>query len=138
MFNILIYLLLSMALLAAAVGSFGLMGSLSINVAERRREIGVMRATGAQGRAVIGIFVVEGMMTGALSWLFAALLSYPVGKAFVNALGSALQQPMGSYRYSFGGGAGWLAIVLALSALSSLWPARQATKVSVREALAYE
>jgi len=138
MFNILIYLLLSMALLAAAVGSFGLMGSLSINVAERRREIGVMRATGAQGRAVIGIFVVEGMMTGALSWLFAALLSYPVGKAFVNALGSALQLPMGSYRYSFGGVAGWLAIVLALSALSSLWPARQATKVSVREALAYE
>ncbi len=138
MFNILIYLLLSMALLAAVVGSFGLMGSMSINVAERRREIGLMRATGAIGRTVIGIFVVEGMVIGALSWLFAALLSYPVGKLLVDAFGSALQMPMGSYRYSFGGVVGWLAIVLALSALSSLWPARQATRVSVREALAYE
>ncbi|PKO23473.1 MAG: ABC transporter permease, partial [Chloroflexi bacterium HGW-Chloroflexi-1] len=87
---------------------------------------------------VIGIFVVEGMVIGALSWLFAALLSYPVGKLLVDAFGSALQMPMGSYRYSFGGVVGWLAIVLALSALSSLWPARQATRVSVREALAYE
>jgi ABC-type lipoprotein release transport system permease subunit len=33
---------------------------------------------------------------------------------------------------------GWLAIVIVLSALASLWPALNATKVSVREALAYE
>jgi ABC-type lipoprotein release transport system permease subunit len=32
----------------------------------------------------------------------------------------------------------WLGIVIGLSALASLWPALQATEVSVREALAYE
>jgi len=33
---------------------------------------------------------------------------------------------------------GWLAIVVVLSALASLWPALSATQVTVREALAYE
>jgi len=32
----------------------------------------------------------------------------------------------------------WLLVVVVLSALASLWPALQATRVSVREALAYE
>jgi ABC-type lipoprotein release transport system permease subunit len=31
-----------------------------------------------------------------------------------------------------------LGVVLALSAVASLWPALRATRVSVREALAYE
>jgi ABC-type lipoprotein release transport system permease subunit len=32
----------------------------------------------------------------------------------------------------------WLGIVVVFSALASLWPALRATRVSVREALAYE
>jgi ABC-type lipoprotein release transport system permease subunit len=32
----------------------------------------------------------------------------------------------------------WLLAVIVLSALASLWPALNATKISVREALAYE
>jgi len=32
----------------------------------------------------------------------------------------------------------WLIIVVVLSALASLWPALNATQISVRETLAYE
>jgi putative ABC transport system permease protein len=56
-FDIVVYLLLTMTLLAAIVGSIGLMGMLSINVVERTREIGVMRAIGATPFAVIRLFI---------------------------------------------------------------------------------
>jgi putative ABC transport system permease protein len=51
-FEVLIVLLLIMAFLLAVIGGLGLMGTMSINVLERTREIGVMRAIGASNRSV--------------------------------------------------------------------------------------
>jgi putative ABC transport system permease protein len=137
-FDILLYLLLSLAGLAALVGGIGLMGTMSINVIERRREIGVMRATGATSPTVATIFVIEGVLMGALSWLLAVPLSYPGARLLGNVLGDSLMHIPFEFVYSTSGMLLWLAIVIVLSALASLWPARQATRVSVREALAYE
>jgi putative ABC transport system permease protein len=137
-FDILLYLLLSMAGLAALVGGIGLMGTMSINVIERQREIGVMRATGATSPAVAAIFVVEGVLLGVLSWLFAVPLSYPGAYVFSNVIGQTLFELPFEFVYSVSGMALWLIIVVVLSTLASLWPALRATRVSVREALAYE
>jgi putative ABC transport system permease protein len=137
-FDMFSYLLLTMALLVAAVGGMGLAGTLSISVIERMREIGIMRATGALSSTIFGIFVGEGMFLGVLSWLLAVPLSYPGARLFSAALGLALFQTELEFRYSVPSVAAWLALVLVLSALSSLWPAWRATRVSVREALAYE
>jgi putative ABC transport system permease protein len=137
-FDIVMVLMLAMAILAAAVGSMGLMGTMSINVVERSREIGVMRAIGATSLAIAGIFVGEGMLVGTLSWLLAVPLGYPGALAFSNVVGSTLMNLPFDFEYSLSGAALWLAIVLVLSALASLWPALRATKVSVREVLAYE
>jgi putative ABC transport system permease protein len=106
-------------------------------VVERTREIGVMRANGATSAAITGIFVVEGVILGVLSWLLALPFSYPGGQLFSDLVGQTMNLPFG-YSYSVGGMMVWLAIVVALSALASLWPALRATRVSVREALAYE
>ena len=122
---------------AAIVGSVGLMSTMSINVIERGREIGVMRAIGATSVAILGIFIAEGVLLGVLSWLIAVPLSYPGSLAFNNLVGNSLQLPL-DFDYSAGGMALWLMIVAVLSALASLWPALRATQVSVREALAYE
>jgi len=137
-FDILTYLMLSMAILAAVVGSFGLMGIMSINVVERGREIGVMRAIGATSSAIAGIFVGEGMLLGVLSWLLAVPLSYPGARAFSNVVGDTLIELPLDFSYSVCAVVLWLAAVIVLSALASLWPALRATQVSVREALAYE
>jgi putative ABC transport system permease protein len=137
-FEMVIYLMLAMALLAAAVGGIGLMGTMSINVVERGREIGVMRSVGATSLSVAGIFVVEGMFVGALSWLIAVPASYPGALAFSTIVGNAILELPLEFKFSVDGVALWLGIVLILSAIASLWPALRATRVSVREALAYE
>ena len=138
MFDILAYLMLTMTTLAAAVGSIGLMTTMTINVVERRREIGVMRAVGATSPTVAGIFVGEGVLLGVLSWLLALPLSYPAARVISHAVGYPLMGAPLDFRYPPGGCVVWLATVVLLSVLASLWPALQATRISVREALAYE
>jgi len=136
-FSILTTLLLIMTFLIAVVGSFGLSGTLSINVLERRREIGVMRAVGASSADVSFIFVGEGLLLGLLSWVIAVPISLLAGRYFVEALGTVINFPA-VYHYSPTGLWIWLAIVFTLSLLASWLPARRATRISVRESLAYE
>ncbi len=137
-FGVILWILLTIALLAAGVGGIGLMGTMSINVVERRREIGVMRATGATSAAVAAIFVVEGIVVGVLSWVLAVPLSYPGARLFSDTVGQALLRSPFEFAYSVQGVGLWLAVVIVISVLASLAPALRATRVSVREALAYE
>jgi putative ABC transport system permease protein len=137
-FGVLIYLLLTMSVLTATVGGIGLMSTMSINVVERTREIGVMRAIGATSLAIVGVLVMEGVFVGVLSWLLALPLSIPGVLLFGDVIGEAVLELPLDFAYSTRGLALWLLIVVALSALASLWPALRAAQVSVREALAYE
>ena len=137
-FGVLIYLLLIMSVLTATVGGIGLMSTMSINVVERTREIGVMRSIGATSLAIVGVFVLEGVFVGVLSWLMAVPLSIPGARLFSRVIGEAVVELPLDFAYSTGGLALWLLIVVVLSALASLWPALRAAQVSVREALAYE
>jgi len=133
-----ISLLLAMSILTAMVGSLSLTSTMSINVVERCREIGVMRSIGAGSVGVAKIVVVEGVFLGVLSWLLALLLSYPGAVVLTRLIGLALFSGRLDFSYSLVGVALWLGIVAVMSALASLWPALRATKISVREALAYE
>ncbi|MBI3177401.1 MAG: FtsX-like permease family protein, partial [Chloroflexi bacterium] len=130
-------ILLIMAVLMAVVGSIGLSGTLSINVIERRREIGVMRAVGASSGDVALLFMGEGLLLAVLSWLPAIPLSLLAGRFLTLALGDVVGIPP-QLRYSAGGAWLWLGLVVVLSLFASWFPARQATRVSVRESLAYE
>ena len=129
--------LLIMTVLIAAVGGFGLSGTLSINVMERTREIGVMRAVGASSADIGRIFMGEGLLLGMISWLAAIPLSAVAGAQFVIALGQILDFPF-EYLYSAQSIWLWFGIILVISISASWLPSRRATQISVRESLAYE
>jgi putative ABC transport system permease protein len=136
-FGIITQMLLAMAALIAAVGAIGLAGTLSINVLERRREIGVMRAIGSSSLTIAGIFIGEGLLLGLIAWVIAIPLSVPVGEAFATVIGQVIQFSI-IYQFSWNGALTWLIIIVVLSILGSVVPAIRATRVSVRESLAYE
>jgi putative ABC transport system permease protein len=136
-FSVLTTILMIMTFLIAIVGSIGLSGTLSINVIERGREIGVMRAVGASSMDIAMIFMGEGLLLGVLSWVQAVPISLLASKYFVLALGEVIDFPA-VYHFSMTGVWIWLVIVVVLSLLASWLPARRATQISVRESLAYE
>jgi putative ABC transport system permease protein len=137
-FSITIVMLLSLAVIVALVGGIGLMGSLSISVVERTREIGVMRAIGAISRTMMGMFVMEGVLQGLLSWAMAVPISFALGKPMANALGQTMFEANLDYQYNFEAVIVWLVIILVISTLASILPARNAIRISVQESLAYE
>lgn len=136
-FAIVTQMLLIMASIIAAVGAIGLAGTLSINVLERRREIGVLRAIGASSITIAGIFIGEGLLLGLISWLLAMPLSVPIGQIFSQAIAQTIDFTI-VYQFSSNGALLWLIIMLVLSIIASALPALRATRVSVRESLAYE
>jgi putative ABC transport system permease protein len=136
--NILIVFLLTMALLTAFVGSIGLTGTMGMNVLERTREIGVMRAIGAVDLAIIKSVVIEGMFIGLISWAMAWILSYPISFLMLRIITTAMLSDPIALSYTLQGVFIWLGVVLLLSALASVLPARNAARLTIREVLAYE
>jgi putative ABC transport system permease protein len=136
--DILVYFMLVMASLIAVVGGLGLMGTMSINVLERTREIGVMRAIGASNGDIQGIVITEGMVIGLISWAISILLSLPITSVLCFGVGMAvLTAPMPTV-YGVSGVIAWLVFTIALSTIASALPARRASKLTVRDTLAYE
>jgi putative ABC transport system permease protein len=137
-FAVVIYFLLVMAGLIALVGVLGLTGMMSMNVLERTREIGVLRAVGASNGAVLGMVILEGTAVGVVSWLLALAVSFPLTSALEFGVGVAMFQRAYPYVIGWQGAVLWLAGALLLSALASALPAGRAVKLTVRDVLAYE
>ena len=138
LFDVIIAMLAVMALLLAIVGALALMGATSLNVIERTREIGVMRAIGASSRSLLALFMGEAVITGLLSWLLGVALAVPLSLGVAYAIGTTLIQSPLTWRFSLPGAALWLALMATLAAGASFLPAWRASRVSVRESLSYE
>jgi putative ABC transport system permease protein len=135
---ILINFLLIMALLTAAVGSIGLTGTMGMNVMERTREIGIMRAIGATDRQIIKTVITEGMIIGIISWFLAVIISFPITILLSRIISLAIFNSPSPFVLNPLGFLIWLVLVLLLSAVASVLPARNAARLTIREVLAYE
>jgi putative ABC transport system permease protein len=136
--NVLTVFLLIMASLIALVGSIGLAGTMSMNVMERTREIGVMRSIGASDRILNIMVLLEGTLIGTISWVFGTLVSLPMSKLMSDTINVAIFDSPSKFTFTPQGLVIWLIVVIVLSVLASLMPARNATRLTIREVLAYE
>jgi putative ABC transport system permease protein len=137
-FNVVTGFLLFMALLTAIVGSIGLTGTMSLNVMERTREIGVLRAIGASNRTLMRMVLAEGILIGMISWILASLAAFPISTLMANALSQSLFGAPSNFGFTPIGFAIWMVAVVILSVGASVMPARNATRLTIREVLAYE
>ena len=136
--GILTAVLLVMAFLTALVGSIGLTGTMSMNVMERTREIGIMRAVGAYNRIIAQMVVTEGLLIGLISYALGAVLSFPITFLLSNVISLAIFGSPAALAFSAQGFGIWLTVVATLAILASVLPARTATQLTIREVLAYE
>ena len=130
-------MLIAASMLLALIGGLGLASMMTVNVLERTRELGVMRAIGATSGILLRVIVGEGVFTAALSWVVALLLSLPLirvlGLTAANMFGAALP-----FTVSGAAATAWLGLAVVVAAAASAIPAVRASRLVVREALAYE
>lgn len=137
-FGIIVALLMIMTVLLATVGGLGLMGTMSLNVMERVREIGVMRAFGASSKMISRIVIIEGLLIGMMSWILAIGLSLPISSFLARIVGISFMDTPIPATTSPGGIFVWALIVIVISVEASLLPALRAARLTVTEVLAYE
>jgi putative ABC transport system permease protein len=130
--------LVIMSGIIGGVGGLGLMTTISLNVLERRREMGVLRAIGASPAVVWLIVVAEGVVIGGLSWAVATLAAWPVSKLLGDLLVQVMFKGALDFFFDSRGPLVWLAVSMFFSVAASLLPAWHASRSSIREAVGYE
>jgi len=134
------YIILSLII---AVATFNVLGSLSMSVIEKKKDIGVLRSMGAKDKSILRIFMFEGLLIGIIGTIAGSMIGlsitllqlhyklYPLDptKYIIDAL------PVEIRVSDFLAVAG---MSLFLSFLASFYPAKKATKVSVIESIKWE
>ena len=137
-FGTLVVLLMSLAGLTALVGGLGLANTMALNVLERSREIGILRAMGAQRPLLRRLVMAEGLAIALISGLIGILLSLPLTAILDRVMGGTLLGSPLSFAFAPWAAVGWLALVVAIGLVACWLPAESAARMTVRAALAYE
>lgn len=134
------YIILSLII---GVACFNILGSLSMSVIEKKRDIGVLRAMGISENSLLKIFMYEGLLVGAAGTFLGSIIGYVVCflqlKFKIYPLDptqykiDALPVQINISDFFFISG-----IALLLSFLASLYPAKRAAKVNILEAIKWE
>jgi lipoprotein-releasing system permease protein len=134
------YIILSLII---AVASFNILGSLSMSVIEKKRDIGILRSMGAEERSIVKIFMFEGLLIGIVGTVAGSILGYFIcflqlkfkiypldpTQYKMDALPLVLQ--VSDFFYIAG-------VSMLLALLAALIPARRASKVNTIEAIKWE
>jgi putative ABC transport system permease protein len=132
-----IRILLAIASAMALVGGVGLASIMGVNILDRTREFAVMHAIGARPKVVRRIVIAEGVFVALASCLVAAIPALVLTNVLGDGLGTLFMDAPLPYRVSVPGVAIWLAVVILGAALASYAAALRASRLTVREALAY-
>jgi putative ABC transport system permease protein len=130
-------LLLGFAALGLVVGAFIIFNTFTILVAQRTRELGLLRAMGAGRRQIIGSVVIEATVVGAIASVGGLLLGTVVARVLLSLVGSlgfevptndiVVQQRTVMYA---------IAVGLFVTVGASLWPAFRAARIPPVAAMA--
>src|SRR3954452_8564118 len=125
----------ALAAVAVLIAALGIINTLTINVIERVREIGILRAAGMTRRQVWRSVVVEAGVLGLAGALLGIVLGLGGGAAMVVLAGG---------RTDLGAGIPWLALVfvvvlgVGVAMLAAAYPARIASRLSIVRAVHFE
>jgi len=137
-FDTLVVLLMALAGLTALVGGLGLGNTMALNVLERSREIGVLRAMGARRPLLRRLVLAEGLLIALGSVALAVPLAVPLTLALDRIMGNTLLGSPLTFAFSAGAALGWLGLVVVIGVVACWLPAERAARMTVREAVAYE
>jgi putative ABC transport system permease protein len=132
-----VMIVLAIAVAMGVVGGIGLASTMSANILDRTREFGVMHAIGARPKTVRRIVVAEGVFLAVTSCLVAIVPALALTAILGAGLGNLFFSAPLPFRVSLLAVGIWLALAILGGALATDAAATRASRMTVREALAY-
>jgi putative ABC transport system permease protein len=136
--NIIQYAVAGFGALALVVSIFGIVNTQLISVLERTREIGLMKALGMSGRAVLGLFTLEAAWIGLGGAAVGVGLAYIIGEALNPWVNKKLQLGGNLFIYTPLEVGALVIGLMVIAALAGLAPAWKASQLNPIEALRTE
>jgi putative ABC transport system permease protein len=130
-------IVLAIAVAMGVVGGIGLASTMSTNILDRTREFGVMHAIGAHPKMVRRIVVAEGLFLALASCLVAVLPALGLTAILGAGLGNLFFSAPLPFSVSLLAVGIWVVLVVLGAALATDAAATRASRITVREALAY-
>jgi putative ABC transport system permease protein len=115
----------------------GLVNTLAINVLERTREIGMLRALGSTERQVRRMVLAEALMLSAAGAALGIAGGLVLGYALTSILSASYSSTI-TYSFPWTGLLLAIAAALVMAVIASIVPARQAARLQIIKALQYE
>lgn len=126
----------AVALLILIPAALGLLNTLTINILERTREIGVVRAVGGSRGQVRRMVTAEALLLGVFGVSMGILAGVAMSYGFIMAFSTiGWQMP---YTFPVGGVIAAVVIGVLLALFASILPARSAARLDIIRALQYE
>ncbi len=132
-----ILILLAISIAMAVVGGIGLASAMSANILDRTRDFGIMHAIGARPKAVRRIVAAEGVFLALASCLVAVIPALALTAVLGAGLGNLFMYAPLPFRVSMLAAGIWIALVILVTVLATGAAASRASRITVREALAY-
>ena len=126
-----------LSLIGVVIGSIGVINTLSMNILERTRELGGMRALGITRGQIMRMVLAKSLALGFMGGVYGLFMGYPVSLIFIHVLNS-----LGGYEVEFlftpspyiiG-----LFIAFGVSQIAALGPSRRASNLNIIEAIMHE
>jgi putative ABC transport system permease protein len=128
--------------IALVVSSLGIVNTMVMSILERTREIGIMKAIGADNEHIRRIFLIEASVIGVLGGMFGVALGWTVGRAINFGANLYIRSQGGTPGTIFSMPVWLIAAAIAFSVLVSLiagsYPASRAAKLDPIQALRHD
>jgi putative ABC transport system permease protein len=135
--RIVVSVIMSMGIPVVAIGMIGLVSTMTTNILERSREIGVLRSLGARAADVRRWFRSEALVLVVGGWVIGIGVGYLVGRVAVRFVNNAFDVDIG-LRYPLWPLGVALVSTLAVAGLALTLPLRRAGRLPPSVALRYE
>jgi putative ABC transport system permease protein len=130
LFNVLV-------LVGVIIGTMGLVNTMTMNILERRRELGMLRALGSTRGQLVRVVLAEALTIGLVSAIYGILFGFILTRVMIPVTnlitGYDLQYAFNVRPYLVS-----LVIALGVSQFATLAPARHAARVNIIQSLKHE
>jgi len=125
------------------VASFGIANTMIMSILERTREIGIMKAIGAEDREIKLIFFVEAAVIGVVGGILGVLIAWGIDGLANRLAYRFILKPQGASFIDFFSmpiylSLGAIAFALVVSILAALYPASRAARIDPVRALRHD